>query len=136
MALRFDQVPPELLVQIVSHCETATTLLSLSLTCKRIHDFIEKDGFRVFAQSRFPSFKTPPYWKDAAHGLTTLSRNWDRKAFLARRIEPYNEPHLTRKPIRGMPPSRNQTMGYQPIIDSHEEWIGGDWSSRKETVVW
>jgi len=27
-------------------------------------------------------------------------------------------------------------MGYQPIIDSYEEWVGGNWSSRKEVVAW
>ncbi|MCJ1470014.1 hypothetical protein MMC07_008659, partial [Pseudocyphellaria aurata] len=27
-------------------------------------------------------------------------------------------------------------MGYQPILDSFEEWVGGHWSSRKQIVVW
>ena len=134
MTLSIDNLPPELLSQIVAHCETARTLLNLSLTCKRLNQFIQTDGFRVFVQHRFPSLQTPPYWKDATHGLTTWSRNWDRKAFIARYIEPYKDPSL-RHPhtIRSR---RNQTMGYRPIIDSYEEWVGGNWSSRKEVVAW
>lgn len=27
-------------------------------------------------------------------------------------------------------------MGYQPSIDSYEEWTGGDWSSRKQILAW
>ncbi|MCJ1263689.1 hypothetical protein MMC22_003559 [Lobaria immixta] len=27
-------------------------------------------------------------------------------------------------------------MGYQPILDSYEEWVGGNWNSRKQLVVW
>jgi len=134
MALSLGQLPPEILVQILAHCETARTLLKLALTCKKLNLLIQTDGFRVFVQSRFPSFQCPPYWKDAAHALTTWSRNWDRKAFIARYIEPYKDPGS--KPFRTPRFQRNQTMGYQPIIDSYEEWVGGNWSSRKEVVAW
>ena len=134
MAPSFEQLPPEIISQIVAHFEVAKTLLSLSLTCKGLNEFVQTDGFRVFVQNRFPSFRTPPYWKDAAHALTTWSRNWDRKAFIARDIEPCREPYSRLShPLR----SRGiQTMGYQPVIDSYEVWVGGNWSSRKEVVAW
>jgi len=134
MALSLDQLPPEILVQFLAHCETARTLLNLSLTCKKFNHIIQTDGFRVFVLNRFPSFQCPPYWKDAAHALTTWSRNWDRKAFIAHCIEPYRVPAL--KSSRTPRFQRIQTMGYQPIIDSYEEWVGGNWSSRKEVVAW
>ena len=137
MAPSFEFLPLELLCQVVTHCENAKALLNLSLTCKRLNHFIHTDGFRVFVQHRFPSFQTPPYWKDAAHALTTWSRNWDRKAFIARRIKPYQGPHSDRPCGPFNQASRpRQTMGYLPVIDSYEEWVGGNWSSRKEIVAW
>lgn len=134
MTLSLDELPSELLSQLVVHCENAQTLLHLALTCKRLNHFIQTDGFRVFVQTCFPSFQTPPFWNDAAHSLTTWSRNWDRKAFIARYIEPVRPgPNL---PDRALPHQRRQTMGYQPVIDSYQEFVGGNWSSRKEVLAW
>lgn len=135
MAPSFEHLPPELLAHIVAQCETAKVLLNLSLTCRRFNHFVQTDGWRVFVQHRFPSFHTPPYWKDAAHGLTTWSRNWDRKAFVARCIEPYHGPD-SRSFVDRHRVARRQTIGYQPVIDSYEEWVSGDWSSRREVIAW
>ena len=140
MSIPLDELPVELLSHIVAHCENARTLRDLSLTSKRLYQFVRSDGFRVFVQNRFPSILSPPYWQDAAHALTTLSRNWDRKAFIAKTIAPPNlqlfenaADRATRRPNRRR---QQQTMGYQPVIDSYEEWSGGSWSSRKEMLVW
>ena len=134
MTLSLDELPPELLAQLVVHWENARTLLQFALTCKRLNHFIQTDGFRVFVQTRFPSFQTPPFWKDAAHSLTTWSRNWDRKAFIARYVGPVRPGPNT--PKWTIPHQRRQTMGYQPVIDSYEEFVGGNWSSRKEVLAW
>lgn len=139
MATSLEKLPTELLSQIVAHVPTAQTMLRLALTCRRLNNFIHSDGFRVFVQNRFPSLETPPCWRDAAHALTTLSRNWDRKAFIAHFIDPpkpqpLDDPHSyrARRPQR----PQQQTIGYQPVIDSYEVWDGGHWDSRKEVVVW
>lgn len=134
-----SELPYELLIQIVTHLPTAQSLLHLSLTCHRLHKYVEEEGYRVFVQSRFPSINSPPYWKDAAHVLTTLSRAWDRKAFIARYIEP--SATVVRLPKGRQCQDyerrrRHQTMGYQPVIDSYEEWIADDWSSRNEVLAW
>ena len=134
-----DELPPELLSQIISHLDFARALLNLSLTCRRICDYIERDGYRVFVQTQFPSIQTPPYWKDAAHALTTLSRAWERKALIARCLIPndrgrklsYHGIKSGLRPIR-----RAQTMGYQPVIDSYIDWHSEGWSSRKEVLTW
>ena len=137
-----NELPPELLSRIVFHLDTAQTLLYLALTCKRLYDYVEKDGFRVFVHSNFPSIQTPPFWKDAAHALTTLSRSWDRKAFIARCIAPNaadcNDNGLLqhRKKSRVQSRQRIQTMGYQPVIDSYIDWYGLNWGSRREILVW
>ena len=134
-----SELPLELLTQIVTHLPTAQSLLHLSLTCQRLHEHVERDGWRVFVQSRFPSLSPPAYWKEAAHALTTLSRAWDRKAFIATCIEPPDV--AVRLPRGRQPPDYGrrriqQTMGYQPVIDSYEEWIADDWSSRNEVLAW
>lgn len=133
-------LPPELFSQIVSHIETARELSHLSKTCKRIHTFIEQDGYRVFSQTRFPYFqpstiRSSPFWKDAAHGLTTNSRNWDRKAFLAWDIRHPSEIGRDHRGQRAYFKS-GQTMGFVPVIDTYETWYGGDWSSKKEVLAW
>ena len=133
MGSALDQLPPELLAQIFSHLGTVRALFYLSLTCKRIHAIVEKDGFRVFVQSHFPSFQIPPYWKDATHAMTTLSRNWDRKAFVARWLQSHGRDRPSWRHTARM---RRQSMGFQPVIDSYEEWTGGDWSSRRQVVTW
>ena len=136
-------LPPEILVQIVTHITTAKDLCYMSLACRRLHTFIEEDGFRVLSQTlfpyvQFPSTHTDSFWRDALHGLITQARNWDRKAFTAWVINfetdanqknGWNKRH-TRNARHG------QSMGFIPVIDSYEAWYGGDWSSRKEIVAW
>lgn len=151
----FTDIPPELLGQILAQIETAQTLTCLSQTCKGLYAYIEKDGYRVFVQHRFPSITVPPsaippagsdvatvlknteFWKCAAHGLTTLSRNWDRRAFVAQAIQ---DPEATRKNtcMEGNPWRRRRgpTIGFIPVIDSHEAWYDAGWISRREVVAW
>lgn len=164
MATTLTGLPLELLAQIVTHLESARAIAHLSLTCKRVHAFIESDGYRIFAQTRFPSIPIPApmqtplsestgpgqfypaldnkrrsYWQDAAHALTTLSRNWDRRAFIAQTIGPDAEKNerITRAETKLRNGRRQgQTMGFVPVVDSYEAWYGGDWDSRKEVVAW
>ena len=136
-------LPPELLTQIFGHIDTVRALSHLALTCRKAHAFVENDGFRVFVQTRFPYIKPPTrpsplFWKEAALGLTSLAKNWDRKAFIARSINPRKEvsPDHGSQRSRGRPAQVGQTMGFTPAIDSYEAWYGGDWSSRKEVIAW
>ena len=138
-----DALPLEILAQIVTYIETARTVSDLSSTCKKIFAFVEKDGFRVFTQTRFPYAKFPDtrdvtFWKDATRGLVTQSRNWDRKALIARRVgtgQAMNDGIRGQREVR-QTVNRGQTMGYIPVIDSYEAWYGGAWASRKEVVAW
>ncbi|TKA66458.1 hypothetical protein B0A49_09360 [Cryomyces minteri] len=128
----------ELLSHIVEYLPTAQSVAHLSSSCHRLNDYVEREGWRTFAQTRFPSFQTPPHWRDASHALTTLSRNWDRRAFVARYIEPSGS--VTRLPEGSLVPQwrrpKGQTMGFQPVIDSYEEYTGSEWSDREEVVAW
>ena len=132
------ELPPEILSQIASHLPTAKCLRDLALTSRRFHGFVEKDGWRIFALYRFPSISIPSYWKDGAHALATLSRNYDRRAFIAREVQPQNSIHClpSATTLPAWRKKSGQTMGYQAMVDSYESWTGGDWKSRREAVVW
>lgn len=131
-----SDLPFEILTDIAIHLPTASSLRALSLTCQRLHDFVEKEGFRVFVQTRFPSIETPPLWKDATQILTARSKAWDRKAFIARELMLFdretNKPHRRRSEHR----QNGQTMGYVPVIDSYETFNGNSWSDSKEVLAW
>jgi WD40 repeat protein len=133
-----QELPFELLSQVVALLPTAQSVHHLSLCNHALHRFVEDEGWKIFVQTRFPSMPARDHWKEAAQSMTTLSRNIDRKAFLARYVEPsnfvVNLPHRElstqwRKP-------RSQTMGYQPVIDSYEESSGSAWDARKQVLAW
>lgn len=138
-----NQLPPEIISQIISHAPSASFLANLSLANRSLREVVNADGWTAFVTTRFPSISTPPHWREAAHALTTLSRNFDRKAFIAQDAGPDFGPRRTRISIL---PSGTvsdkwerksaQTMGYQPVIDSDEVWTGKSWSSRREIVAW
>ncbi|KAG8530943.1 uncharacterized protein KY384_004300 [Bacidia gigantensis] len=100
-----------------------------------------KDGYRVFVQTNFPNVPVPApieyvggtgrFYKDAAHALSTLSRNWDRKALIAKAIWPGPGYGLKNQRV-----GNKQTMGFTPVISCHEAWYGGDWCSRNQVVAW
>ena len=139
----FAALPPELLTQIVVHIDTARAISHLGSTCRKAHTFVENDGFRIFVQTRFsyikpPTKPSPSFWKEAALGITSLAKNWDRKAFIAWSINPPKEvsQDLRGQRSRGRHAQAGQTMGFTPVIDSYDAWYGGDWTSRKEVVAW
>lgn len=133
-----SELPPEILLQIVADFSGTSDFKNLSQTCRRLHAFVDGQGWKLFVDKHFPSFTPQPYWRDAAHALTTLSRNWDRRAFLSSTL--YPNTHIHTLPAIGIKERWNkragQTMGYQPVIDSYEEHTGNSWASRKEVVAW
>ena len=134
------KLPSELLNHIACYFDLARTLHHFSLTCRRLYEYTLEDGFRVFVQNRFPSIKTPPYWRDATHSLTTLGKAWDRKSLIARCLRPdKNAVHLPEGRASSTNQARqnqSQSMGFQPVIDCFEEWTSGNWESRKEVLAW
>jgi hypothetical protein len=130
-------LPTELLNQVVSHC-AATSVGHLSRTSRSLHAFVEKEGWRTFTQTHFPSSNPLVHWRDAARSLTTLSRNWQRRAFLATYLEPSND--ATSLPsgqaIKKWKRPTGQTMGFQPAVDSYEHSIGSRWTDRRQVLVW
>lgn len=138
-------LPPELLDHITSYLPTAASVSNLSRSSKSLKRAVEKNGWATFNRSRFPSLQvahphlpsSPSYHKDAAQTLVTLSRNWDRRAFAARYVEPSGD-------IRSYPGGnkverwrrpKGQTIGFTPQLDSCEV-LGPRWSDRREVLAW
>lgn len=132
-----SDLPTELLDHIVSY-SPAASIANLSQSSRALHNFAEKEGWRTFTETNFPALKCPPYWRDAARSLTTLSRNWQRRAFLARFLEPAGDITAvsTGLPVKKWKRPGGQTMGFQPAIDSYETVVGHQWNHRREVVAW
>ncbi|KAK3683252.1 hypothetical protein LTR37_020395, partial [Vermiconidia calcicola] len=134
-------LPPELLDHITSYLPTAHSIANLSSTSKTLHTFVEKDAWQTFTRTRFPSLyptiQTTSHSKDTARTLTTLSRAWDRRAFVARYIEPHGDIRAfpgDRKVERWKRP-RGQTIGFTPQMDCLEA-VGHSWGQRREVLAY
>lgn len=133
-------LPPELLDHITAHLPTARALANLGRTDKKLRTFVEKEdgAWKTFNTSRFPSLHPSEAVsdKDVAQTLTTLSKAWDRRAFVARYIEPGGDITTfpgSKKVDRWKRP-RGQTIGFTPQLDCFEE-IQSSWRERKETLA-
>jgi hypothetical protein len=127
-----ENIPIEILQQVAGHLPTASAIVNLSLTSKKLHQKLAVDDysiFRQFVQNRFPSILSPPLWKDVACILTSRSRAWDRKAFIASACQPPRDDQFW--PTRVEP---RQRFGFVPVIDSYEVWDIG--TARREVLAW
>jgi WD40 repeat protein len=129
-------LPNEIISIIVSHFDRPQDLLHLALTSKRLSNFAILDGWKALLKGRFHISGLDTDARNSVHGLTTLYRNWRRKGFIARYLEPSIETTSlnTWEPAQWRGP-RGQTMGYQPSIDSYEETLGL-WKRRREVLTW
>ncbi|ODH50174.1 hypothetical protein GX48_03730 [Paracoccidioides brasiliensis] len=130
-------IPADIIYHIVSFLPTASCVKNLSQTCRRLHELISANDYRVFqafVQSRFASIDTPPFWVDAARALTSRSRAFERKAIIGRFVLPPQNARRIGHPrtVR----TDHPTLGYRPVIDSYEVWCGSSWNDRKEVLVW
>jgi WD40 repeat protein len=129
-------LPNEILSLVSSHLDRPKDVLNLALSSRRLNDYTKLDGWKAFLKGRFGLSGLDADAQNAVHGLTTLYRNWDRKAFLARHLEPAPKMlSLNSWEERRWRGPRGQTMGYQPKIDSYEEMRGG-WTDRREVLAW
>lgn len=139
MAPALTQLPPELLLQVTDHLNEASSIASLARTNKHLHGFTNEEAWKSFARKRFPTtcpLESPSY-KDTARTLTTLSQALDKRAFLARCVEPSGA--ITafpgRRKLEKWKRPRGQTLGFTPTIDVYEE-VGPRWQDREETLAY
>jgi hypothetical protein len=129
-----QDLPVEVIEQIVGYLPSASSIVNLARTDRNLHSIISADDynvFRTFVHRAFPTINTPPLWRDVARTLTSRSRAWDRRAFIAR--ECYPPPDNIDYPQYAL---GGHKLGYHPAIDSYEIWEGRSWSSRKEVLAW
>jgi len=131
-----DTLPNEILSLITNHLERPQDLLCLSLASRRLNEFAKLDGWKALLKGRFGLGGLDADARNSVHGLTTLCRNWDRKGFVARYLDPTEKimSMNTWQPERWRGP-QGQTMGYQPSVDSYEEMYGA-WGERREVLAW
>lgn len=133
-----SDLPSELLLQITDHLHEASSIARLERTNKKLRAFADQEAWKSFVRHRFPTTcpHDSPRFKDTARTLTTLSQALDRRAYLARCIEPSGI-------IRGFPGARKidrwkrprgQTIGFTPHIDVYED-IGPSWRDREEILA-
>ena len=134
----FADLPPELLDHITTYLPTAQSVSRLSKSSKNLHSFVESDAWQTFNRTRFPSLHAASIFspRDIAHSLTSVSRAWDRRAFIARYVEPTGEIHAYPgyKRVERWRRPRGQTIGFTPQLDVYED-IGPRWQDRAETMA-
>ncbi|EME45845.1 hypothetical protein DOTSEDRAFT_105037, partial [Dothistroma septosporum NZE10] len=132
-------LPPELLEHITNFLPTASAIAGLARTSKRLHTWVEKDAWKIFSRDAFPSLRPQSALsshKGAARTLTTLSKAWDKRAFVAQYVEPHAPitSYPNGKQLDRWKPPKGQTIGFTPQLDVYEE-VGTRWQDRKETLA-
>lgn len=128
-----DQLPQELLEQILGYMPAASSITNVAQVNRKLCAAVRKGEniiFHDFVKRQFPTIATAPPWRKAAFGLTSRSRAWDRRAFVARECTP---PRV--EGDDAVPNGRGQTFGFMPVIDSYETASVGQ-STRKEVLAW
>jgi WD40 repeat protein len=128
-------LPNEILSLITNHLERPRDVRHLSLTCRSLNEFTKADGWRAYLAGRFGITAKGSDARTSVRGITTLYRNWGRKAFLATYVKPSSGTISLNTWQKSTWTGRSgQTMGYQPSVDSYEEVRG--WTDRREVLAW
>jgi WD40 repeat protein len=125
-----QDLPPDCLRLIVGYLPTASSILDLALTSRHFYHWVTTDDYAIlrdFVQNNFPSVQTAPPWRQAAIRLTSRSRAWDRRAFVAR--ECWNLATDWKKL------SSASKYGFVPVIDSYESTSLGSTFPQKEVLA-
>lgn len=131
-----DNLPIEILQPILRYLPTLSSINNVSLVNQTLHAKISSEEdtiFRGFIQESFPSIQTPPLWRDAVCALTSRSRAWDRRSFIARQVIPSSS--LVENSVQSALFPRSSPI-YGPVIDSYGEWQGPRWSDSKDVLAW
>lgn len=131
-----NTLPNEILSLVTSHLEHPRDVLHLSLVNRHFAEFARLDGWKAFLKGRFGLSGLDSDARNSVHGLTTLYRNWHRKGFIAKYLEPsVMTMSINTWQAKAWKGPRGQTMGYRPSIDSYEG-VFGSWNERREVLAW
>lgn len=124
-----EDLPDDIILDVISHLETASQISPLSATSRRLHSVIQHEGWRGFVRRGFSSLQIPPSssivtdhpgtataWSSLADRLTYLDRCWERRAFV---VSNYQEIPQARR--RGsFSGDRRQTVTFYPVLDARQ----------------
>ncbi|KAI7184070.1 hypothetical protein KC363_g7885 [Hortaea werneckii] len=131
-------LPPELLDHIVEYLPTANAVANLGASSKSLRRAVDTDGWTTFNRTRFPSLHPANTLSQShtARTLTTLSKAWDRRAFLTTYIEPRDNitVYPGGKKVDKWKRPKGQTIGFTPQLDVYEE-VGQTWQEREEVLA-
>lgn len=130
-----SKLPVEIIYLIATYLPSASDLVHIAQTCKRLYGVVSaEDGrvFRAFIEHRFPGFVPSSCWKDVTQALTSRSRALDKNAVVSRFVA---KPP-TRAELGITTRTDRPTLGYRPAIDSYEIWNGSTWADRREVLAW
>ncbi|KAK3384286.1 hypothetical protein B0T24DRAFT_79082 [Lasiosphaeria ovina] len=120
-------LPNEILLLVLANLESARDMRSVALACRRLHQLVRDEGWRVFVKTGFSSMSVPESrkgqhnWRQLAESLTWQSRCWDRRALQFQSFVPVSAPrqHASRRAL------------FQPVLDA-----SFDPDTQEELVVW
>ncbi|GKT65965.1 F-box domain containing protein [Colletotrichum tofieldiae] len=133
----FDQLPDDIVLEIVSHLRTARDVARLASSCKHLHSLLGEDGWRTFVRTCFPLLSLPlgkaPRWDVLANTLTRQARAWDTKAF---QPVAYTDDH--RRDGNYFTGYTNAGRPFHPVIDARltfdNSWEVVSWGAGEDVV--
>ncbi|KAK7753150.1 hypothetical protein SLS62_004883 [Diatrype stigma] len=164
-----DALPDDVLLIVISYLTTAQSVSRLAAASQRLHRLVSDTGWRVFVRNCFCNLSIPPDvlpsatrknrngagtgagsgWGQLARRLTSLSCDWDRRAFVFHVYlrpggrdshQPWANNRNQRAHVGGRGGQHQQqngggfqTVPCHVIVDVHSQ----AWSrAEEETVVW
>ncbi|TPX18869.1 uncharacterized protein E0L32_011421 [Thyridium curvatum] len=135
MRQSLDSLPDDLLFPILHGLDTAGDVARVSASCRRVRKFVQDEGWRIFARTRFPSLDLPTStgfgWDRISDSLTWQSRCWDRRSISFQFYEPPQEERPVDRRGRQRPRRGPPRRPYQPVLDAHFDLETGE-----ELVAW
>ncbi|CEJ91067.1 hypothetical protein VHEMI06806 [[Torrubiella] hemipterigena] len=112
-------LPDELLHDVVGRLDSARDVAAFQGVCRRTDYLTRHNGWKSFAQAKFPSLKIPASaqltYSNVADRLTYLDRCWAKRAFFINSYEEELSHHR-----HGLPPGRRfqQSVSFYPCLDA------------------
>ncbi|KAJ0168258.1 hypothetical protein CTA2_8047 [Colletotrichum tanaceti] len=133
----FDQLPDDVILEVVSHLRTARDIARLASSCKYLHSLLSEDGWRTFVRTCFPLLSLPlskaPRWDVLANSITSQTRAWDTKAF---QPVAYTDNH--RRDGNYFTGYTNAGRPFHPVIDARltfdNSWEVAAWGAGEDVV--
>ncbi|KAL2755947.1 hypothetical protein ACRALDRAFT_1082008 [Sodiomyces alcalophilus JCM 7366] len=135
--MSLDQLPDDVILDILSHLTTARDIASVSRTCRSLHWTVTRGGgWRSFVRNRFATYAVShprgDRWDTLAAALTAQSRSWDRRSMFPIAYTPAAH---TQSPHSNFFAGQNSRGTHQhpfsPVLDASRVW-----NDAFELVVW